>query len=131
MRPSRRKVFDTIRQISQCECRLHGPFMKVGIFFHKIFLKEEFSMFSRRIPSQTERRILGDLFRHGREAQRLTQQQISDLLDCSLHWVSDMEQGKCDPTWRDAFHYAAIIRLAPIVFAEEAGLRVSIPSLRK
>ena len=88
-------------------------------------------MFSRRTPSQAERRILADLFRHGREAQKLTQQQISELLNCSLHWISDMEQGKCDPTWRDAFHYAAIIRLDPIVFAEEAGLHVSIPSLRK
>lgn len=88
-------------------------------------------MFMRRIPTQEQRYILADLLRHGREAQDLTQQQISDLLDCSLHWVNDMEQGKCDPSWRDAFHYAAIITLDPIVFAEEAGLRVSIPSFRK
>lgn len=87
-------------------------------------------MFMRRIPTQEQRYILADLLRHGREAQDLTQQQISDLLDCSLHWVNDMEQGKCDPSWRDAFHYAAIIKLDPIVFAEEAGLRVSIPSFR-
>ncbi|WP_083491049.1 MULTISPECIES: helix-turn-helix domain-containing protein [unclassified Oscillibacter] len=131
MRPSRQKRFDTIRQISQCECRLHRTFVKVGIFFHQHILEEEFSMFMRRIPTQEQRYILADLLRHGREAQDLTQQQISDLLDCSLHWVNDMEQGKCDPSWRDAFHYAAIIKLDPIVFAEEAGLRVSIPSFRK
>ena len=88
-------------------------------------------MFMRRIPTQEERYILADLFRHGREAQSLTQQQISDLLGCSLRWVNDMELGKCDPNWRDAFHYAAIVKVEPIIFAEEAGLLVSVPSYRK
>ena len=88
-------------------------------------------MFMRRIPTQAERYLLADLFRHGREEQGLTQQQISDLLNCSLRWVSNMELGKCDPNWRDAFHYAAIVRVEPIVFAEEAGLIVSIPSFHK
>lgn len=88
-------------------------------------------MFTRRIPTQAERYILADLFRHGREAQGLTQQQISDLLDCSLHWVSDIELGKCDPNWRDAFHFAAIVKVEPIVFAKEAGLLVSVPTFRK
>lgn len=83
MRPSHQKRFDTIRQISQCECRLHRTFVKVGIFFHQHILEEEFSMFMRRIPTQEQRYILADLLRHGREAQDLTQQQISDLLDCS------------------------------------------------
>lgn len=88
-------------------------------------------MFYRRIPTQAERYILADLLRHGRDAQDLTQQQIAELLNCSVHWVSDMEQGKCVPNWRDVLHYAAIINLDPIVFAEEAGLRVSLSSLRK
>ena len=65
-------------------------------------------MFMRRIPTQAERYLLA-----------------------YLRWISNMELGKCDPNWRDAFHYAAIVRVEPIVFAEEAGLIVSIPSFHK
>ena len=83
-------------------------------------------MFVRRKPTQTERNLLADMLRHGRTQQDLTQEQLSSFLGCSLHWINDIEQGKCDPTWRDAFHLAAITRLDPIVFAKEAGLIVPI-----
>lgn len=85
-------------------------------------------MFVRRKPTQTERNLLADLIRRGRNAQNLTQEQLSHFLGCSLHWINDIEQGKCDPTWRDALHLAAIVKLDPIVFAEEAGLYVPIPA---
>ncbi len=83
-------------------------------------------MFVRRKPTQQERYLFADLIRHGRTAQHLTQEQLSSFLGCSLHWMNDIEQGKCDPTWRDAFHLAAIVKLDPIVFVKEAGLHVPV-----
>lgn len=83
-------------------------------------------MFVKRTPSPAQRYILADLLRRGRTAQNLTQEQLSSFLECSLHWINDIEQGKCDPNWRDTFHLAAIVKLDPIVFVEEAGLHVPI-----
>ena len=84
-------------------------------------------MFVRRKPTQAERNLLADLIRHGRTKQNLTQEQLSFFLGCSLHWINDIEQGKCDPTWRDTLHLAAITRLDPLVFVEEAGLHIPLP----
>ena len=83
-------------------------------------------MFVRRRPTQEERNLLADMIRHGRTERNLTQEQLSAFLGCSLHWMNDIEQGKCDPTWRDVLHLAAIVKLDPAKFAEGAGLHVPI-----
>ena len=83
-------------------------------------------MFVRRIPTKADRCRFGNLLRHCREEQHLTQEDLADFLGCSPHWISDIEQGKCNPSWRDAIHLVAIVKLPPIRFAEEAGLNVPI-----
>lgn len=83
-------------------------------------------MFVRRTPTQAERNHLADLLRHCREKLNLSQEQLSSFLGCSPHWISDIEQGKCNPNWRDVLHLAAIVELDSFRFAEEAGLNVPI-----
>ena len=83
-------------------------------------------MFVRRIPTKADRSRFGDLLRHCREEQHFTQEELAAFLGCSPHWISDIEQGKCNPSWRDAIHLSAIVKLDPICFAEEAGLHVPI-----
>lgn len=83
-------------------------------------------MFVRRTPTQAQRYLVGDMLRHCREDLHLTQEDLSAFLGCSPHWISDIEQGKCNPNWRDVLHLAAIVELDPIRFAGEAGLNVPI-----
>lgn len=83
-------------------------------------------MYVRRIPTQAQRYLVGDMLRHCREDLHLTQEDLAAFLGCSPHWISDIEQGKCNPNWRDVLHLAAIVKLDPIRFAEEAGLNVPI-----
>lgn len=83
-------------------------------------------MFMRRIPTQAERYLLADMLRRCRTELHITQEQLSSFLGCSVHWINDIEQGKCNPNWRDVLHLAAIVKLEPIVFAEEAKLHVPI-----
>ena len=83
-------------------------------------------MFVRRIPTQADRYRFGDLLGHCREEQHFTQEELAAFLGCSPNWISDIEQGKCNPSWRDAIHLSAIVKLDPICFAEEAGLHVPI-----
>ena len=83
-------------------------------------------MFVRRTPTQLERDILADQLRRCREKQNFSQEQLSSFLGCSAHWISDIEQGKCNPNWRDVLHLAAIVKLDPATFVEEAGLHVPI-----
>lgn len=85
-------------------------------------------MFVRRTPTQTDRNIFADLLRHCREKQNLSQEELSSFLGCSPHWISDIEQGKCNPNWRDVLHLTAIVQLEPSDFVKGAGLRVPIPT---
>lgn len=83
-------------------------------------------MFVRRTPTQAERNHFADMLRHCREKLNITQEQLSSFLGCSPHWISDIEQWKCNPNWRDVLHLVAIVKLDPVHFAEEVGLRVPI-----
>lgn len=83
-------------------------------------------MYVRRIPTQAQRYLVGDMLRHCRDDLHPTQEDLAAFLGCSPHWISDIEQGKCNPNWRDVLHLAAIVKLDPIRFAEEAGLNVPI-----
>lgn len=55
-------------------------------------------MFITRRPSRSELNILGKLLRNARDVQGYTQEMIAETLGCSVHWVSDIEQGKSHQT---------------------------------
>ena len=49
-------------------------------------------MFSRRTPTQKEMELFGELIREARKGWKLTQEDLAELMGCSLRWISRIER---------------------------------------
>ena len=88
-------------------------------------------MVLRRLPSQVQREIFGDMIRRARNRLGLTQENLAELMSCSAHWIHKVELGKSDLNWMDTLHLTVILDLDPAKILEEVGTHAPVPSNRK
>lgn len=79
-------------------------------------------MATKRKPTKQDRYILAGLIWHGRDKLHCTQQEVADGLGCSLRWISDIERGRANPTWKDALHLFILLGIDLNDFAEKTGV---------
>lgn len=68
-------------------------------------------MYKRRTPTPKQRRSFGNIIRDEQKICGLTQEDLADILDCSPHWITNIECGKSDPTWLDALRLIRALKL--------------------
>ena len=88
-------------------------------------------MFSRRMPTQTERERFGRLIREARKNLDMTQEKLAERMDCSLRWINSVERGESSLNWKDTLCLLVILELTPEKVAEEVGLDVPVLTERK
>lgn len=88
-------------------------------------------MFSRRTPSQDERKRFGQLIREARKSQNLTQEKLAERMSCSLRWINRVERGESSLNWKDTLNLLIILELSPERAAKEVGLDVPVYANRK
>lgn len=88
-------------------------------------------MFSRRMPTQTERERFGRLIRETRKNLDMTQEKLAERMDCSLRWINSVERGESSLNWKDTLCLLVILELTPEKVAEEVGLDVPVLTDRK
>lgn len=77
-------------------------------------------------PNQSDRYALADAIRHGREARRLTQEQLAEIVGCTRRWIQTLELGKGNPNWLDTIRIMAALGIDPAEFAQGVGLYVPV-----
>lgn len=88
-------------------------------------------MFSRRMPTQTERERFGRLIREAWKNLDMTQEKLAERMDCSLRWINSVERGESSLNWKDTLCLLVILELTPEKVAEEVGLDVPVLTDRK
>lgn len=88
-------------------------------------------MFSRRIPTQDDRKCFGRLIREARKSQNMTQEKLAECMNCSLRWINRVERGESNLNWKDMLCLMVILELPLEKAVEEVGLDVSVPADRK
>ena len=88
-------------------------------------------MFKRRIPTQTQKERFGRAIREARTRCGLTQEELAEMLECSSHWVNNVELGKSNLNWRDTIYLMSILKLEPSDLAREVKLQTPAPAGRK
>lgn len=88
-------------------------------------------MFSRRMPSQDEKKRFGQLIREARKSRNLTQEKLAEHMNCSLRWINRVERGESCLNWKDTLNLLIILELSPERAAKEVGLDVSVFANRK
>ncbi len=68
-------------------------------------------MYKRRTPTPEQRRSFGNIIRDEQKACGFTQEDLAGILDCSPHWIANIECGKSDPTWLDALRLIRALKL--------------------
>lgn len=88
-------------------------------------------MFSRRIPTQDDRKCFGRLIREARKSQNMTQEKLAECMNCSLRWINRVERGESNLNWKDMIRLLLIVQLPLEKVAEEIGLNVPVAVNRK
>lgn len=88
-------------------------------------------MFSRRMPTQTERERFGRPIREARKNLDMTQEKLAERMDCSLRWINSVERGESSLNGKDTLCLLVILELTPEKVAEEVGLDVPVLTDRK
>lgn len=88
-------------------------------------------MFKKRTPDPAQKRALGQVIRAARNSLGLTQEQLAELMGCSVRWLIEVEGGKSCFNCMDTIRLLAALGLDPIEVAEEVGIHVLIPAGRK
>ncbi len=68
-------------------------------------------MYKRRTPTPEQRRGFGNIIRDEQKTCGFTQEDLAGILDCSPHWITNIECGKSDPTWLDALRLISALKL--------------------
>lgn len=88
-------------------------------------------MFHHRRPSQVQMKNFARIIREARIRLGLTQEQLAEKLDCSAHWINNVERAKSNLNWVDTINLLVTLQLDPGKIAEEVGIGVSVPANRK
>lgn len=88
-------------------------------------------MFHRRSATQEQQESFGRVLREARIQKNLTQEELSERLSCSPHWINNIENGKSSPNWVDTINLLIELELDPKLLAEEVGILVPVPANRK
>lgn len=95
------------------------------------YYKGEIFLVLRRLPSQAQREIFGNIIRSARNRRGLTQEDLAELMSCSAHWIHKVERGKSDLNWIDTLRLTVILDLNAAEIVEEVNVHVPIPAHRK
>lgn len=95
------------------------------------YYKGEIFLVLRRLPSQAQREIFGNIIRGARNRRGLTQEDLAELMGCSAHWIHKVERGKSDLNWMDTLRLTVILDLNAAEIVEEVNVHVPIPAHRK
>lgn len=85
-------------------------------------------MFKKRAPTPEQRKAFGKVIRDARNRLGLTQEQLAELMNCSVRWIIQIETGKSNPNNMDTVLLMTILKLLPEDVAKEVGLRIPEPS---
>lgn len=121
-------------RISREICQGSEEKYPLWVFSHRLNRpqhKGEIILVLRRLPSQVQREIFGDMIRRARNRLGLTQENLAELMSCSAHWIHKVERGKSDLNWMDTLHLTVILDLDPAKILEEVGTHAPVPSNRK
>lgn len=88
-------------------------------------------MFKKRTPTQAQREAFGRMIRDARKRLDLTQEKLAEAAGCSPHWINNIECGKSNPNWADAFLLAEMLGLTLSQILEEVGIDVPVLAGRK
>ena len=88
-------------------------------------------MFSRRTPTHKEMELFGELIREARKGWKLTQEDLAELMGCSLRWISRIERGKSSPNWRDTICLMEILGLSLEEVVKKVELNVPVLTRRE
>lgn len=88
-------------------------------------------MFKRRIPSQVQRECFGRAVRDARIRCGLSQEKLAEAMECSPHWINNVERGKSNLNWKDTINLLAILKIDPEELAGEVKRSGAVPAGRK
>ena len=83
-------------------------------------------MFKTRTPTHEQKETFGGMIHDARKRLGLTQEELAEAVGCSPHWINNIECGKSNPNWVDAFRLVVILGLQPAEILEEAGVDVPV-----
>lgn len=85
-------------------------------------------MLKKRTPTPAQRKAFGKIIHDARNSRGLTQEQLAELMNCSVRWIIQIEAGKSNPNNMDTILLMTILGLSPERVAEEVGWRVPVSS---
>lgn len=68
-------------------------------------------MFRRRFIDKEQRQRFGSIIREEQKTLGLTQEDLAGILNCSPHWIANIESGISNPTWLDALRLIRALNL--------------------
>lgn len=88
-------------------------------------------MFKKRTPDPAQKEAFGQVVRTVRNSFGLTQENLAKLMNCSVRWLVQVENGESSLNCMDTIRLLAIFELDPAEVAKEVGLHVLVPAGRK
>ncbi|MEY8387713.1 helix-turn-helix transcriptional regulator [Oscillospiraceae bacterium 38-13] len=88
-------------------------------------------MFKRRIPTQVQRECFGRAVHDARIRCGLSQEKLAEVLECSPHWINNVERGKSNLNWKDTIHLLSILKIDPEELTKEVKRSGTVSAGRK
>lgn len=83
-------------------------------------------MFQKRTPTQIQREAFGRTVHDARKRLNLTQEKLAEAAGHSPLWINNIECGKSNPNWADAFLLAEMLGPTLTKILEEVGINVPV-----
>lgn len=88
-------------------------------------------MFKKRTPEEAQKKAFAKIIRDARNNIGYTQERLAESMECSVRWLSQIEEGRSSPNDMDTIRLLAILKLSPEEVAREVGLNVPVFADRK
>ena len=75
--------------------------------------------------------LFGELIREARKGWKLTQEDLAELMGCSLRWISRIERGESSPNWKDTICLMEILGLSLEEVVKKVELNVPVLTRRE